>query len=176
MKIISNVTLKASRGKATIARANDVFAGCVDSDFENWGTDRKEKDAPETELAVCELTEDGTFAQIFSKPEEMCLTQGQIVEFCRSHKDQLQKDWYAFFLFKVGDEVFVANVYFVDRGRLGAGVFRFSHGHAWRAEHRRRIVIPQLALDSFAIETLAPGHSDALPAELTINGIKYIKA
>ena len=76
----------------------------------------------------------------------MCLTQAQIVEFCRTEKDKLSQDWYTFFLFKVGGEFFVAFVYFVVGGQLRVGSYRFSRDGVWNAEYRHRIVVPQLTL------------------------------
>lgn len=176
MKQIDKIRLAASKGKETIARADDVFEAYIDPDFEEWETDKKGAEAEEQDIAVCEMTKDGTFAQIFSDPERMAMTQGQIVQFCRNHKDMLRKDGCAtLFLFKSGADFFVAYVRFDVRERLGAFAYRFSVGDVWSAERRCRFVIPQLALDSVSPDPLIPGPSDALPEILTVNGTAYRK-
>src|SRR4051812_34760854 len=125
MKHIHTITLSATKGTQTIARADEVFS-YIDSDFDNWVTDKKGDKTEEMELAVCELTKDMTFKQIFSKPEEMCLSQAQIIEFCQNHKDKLKQDVYStFFLFKVGSEFFVASVFVRSGAHLEVYVRRF---------------------------------------------------
>jgi hypothetical protein len=76
---------------------------------------------------------------------KLVMTQSQIIQFVQKHRKWLRTDGYAtFFLFKVGDEFFVADVFFNDDGRLEVYVYRFSDDDVWRAEVRHRIVIPQL--------------------------------
>lgn len=162
MKKLNTITLSETKGNKTIARADDLFTW-IDSDFENWGTDKKEKKTESIELAVCEITSDATFAHLFTKPEEMSLTQSQIIEFCTNHKDKLRADGYAtFFLFKVGTEYFVADVDIRSGGLLHAYVRRFSRARVWRAGFRHRIVIPQLALKTLDLDPQTLGTFVAL--------------
>lgn len=163
-----NITLPETTGTQTIAQATDVFY-YIDSDFKAWGTDKKGTENKPLEVTVCELTENMTFAQMFPKIEEMTLTQEQIIEFCKTHKDKLQKDWYTFFLFKVGEEFFVADVY-VDPGGLDVYVSRFSRDNVWVAENRHRIVLPQLALKHVDPVTLR--NSDSVSLESAIQMVK----
>lgn len=149
MKQIEKIKLGATKGNKTIARANDVFTGYIDNDFKKWNTDIIGKNTIEMEMVVCELTEDATFKQMFTKPEEMVMTQGQIIEFCTDQREKLQKGEYAtLFLFKVSDEFFVAHVYVRSDGQLGADVYRFSRERVWGAEYGHRLVLPQLSLES----------------------------
>ena len=77
----------------------------------------------------------------------LCLTQPQIIHFVEKHKKWLRTDGYGtFFLFKVGEELFVAYVYFDGYGRLKVFVYRFSFDYVWYAGCGHRVVVPQLAL------------------------------
>lgn len=175
-KLEENIVLKATSGRETIARADDVFIGYIDSDFEKWNLDKKGGKTEETKIAVLEMTQDGTFEQIFGSisndKDSLCLTQNQIIEFMRSHKDKLNKDWYTFFLFKEGNDFFVAGVRFCGDG-LYVRVYRLSRGCVWLAEGGRRVVVPQLALKNSEADTLTPSPSVPLPEILIINGVKY---
>lgn len=188
MKILNqNIKIPAC-SKDTIARADDVFTGWIDSDFIKWGTDVKSPKTEETELAVLEMDKNGTFKDMFGSISEwsashatskdydsMCLTQAQIIAFMKEHKDKLRTDGYStFFLFKVNSEVFVARVRLDSGERPDALVHRFSDNGVWYAKFRHRLVVPQLALgNSGAAER--PSDTLTLPAELTINGVVYIK-
>lgn len=169
MKTLHTITLEKTTGKKTIANAINVFTSYIDSDFKNWGTDKKGEKTKEMNLAVCELTENMTFAQMFPKPEEMSLSQEQIVDFCVNHKDKLRQDGYAtFFLFKVDSEFFVAIVHVLSDG-LNVHVRRLSLGHVWIAECRYRLVFPQLTLENLD-QTLSP--SESLTLESAIKLVK----
>lgn len=178
MKHLQTITSVSAEKPRYIAEASDIFY-YIDSDFKNWGTDKDDNTPWHTTVEVKEITKDGTFAQIFTDPEKMCLSQGQILEFCRNHKKELRQDGYAtFFLFKALDEYFVAYVY-VYSGGLGVYVRRFSYDPVfWRAQCRRRIVIPQLK--SIPLETVALSSSDSLTLEKAIrickeNGLTVTK-
>lgn len=153
MKIIhKNIQIDATSGKETIANANDTFV-YIDSDFKNWNTSVHGTKTKAIELAVCELTENSIFAQMFTKPDEMALSQEQIIDFCKNHKDKLVQDWCTFFLFKVGNKFFVAGVC-VDPGGLFVNVHEFSRGRVWNAEVGDRFVLPQLSLDFLDSDSL----------------------
>lgn len=155
LKLISGgekIVLAPTDGKGTLAKAKDVFY-YIDSYFQSWGTDVVGKLTAETPVQVYEMIKDGTFAQIYGgfgeNLDRLCLTQAQIVVFCRDHRNWLRTDGYGtFFLFKVGVEFFVARVFVYSDGDLGAGVDRLSLGLVWGAGCRHRFVIPQLALES----------------------------
>lgn len=144
--LYTNLKIKECKND-TIARADDVFS-YIDSDFENWKLDVKQHKTEETEMAVLEMDKGGTFKDIFGKPtDDKCLTQAQIIEFVKTHKDKLRTEGYAtFFLFKVGNEFFGAVVYLSSDGSLEVLVHRFSDVRVCYAEYRGRVVVPQLAL------------------------------
>lgn len=129
--------------ESLIKDAKDLFSW-IDSDFENYGASEPQKITKKTELEVYELTENGTFKDIFKNPEQQCLTQGQILDFVKNHKDKLRTDGYAtFFLFKSNNNFFVAFLRF-GAGGLDARVHRFEGGHVWDAERRHRVVMPTM--------------------------------
>lgn len=175
-KKITTIEMPETVGKKVIATASDVFAW-IDSDFKDWNTQKNPLTGRHAQnLDVMELTKDSTFAQIFTDPENMRLTQEQIIEFCKNHKEDLSQ-WCTFFLFKANNEFFVARVD-VRGGGLDVDVYRFSHAYVWYAEFRRRFVIPQLTPSPLEFETL--GHSDSLTLESAIkickeNNLKVYK-
>jgi len=146
LRHLETLTLTPTKGKATLAKGKKVFTGWLDSDFKNWGTDVSGIDTDETKVDVHEMTRDGNCKTLFGSlgdPRKLCLTQGQIEEFCRSHLDSLRQEGYGtFFLFEVNSELFVALV-FVDVGRLVAYVDRFSYDCVWGAGGRHRLVVQQ---------------------------------
>ena len=154
VKLISGaetLVLDETDGKATIAKAKDTFPGYIDGDFKGWGCDVKSEPTKKTQVTVHELIKDGRFDQIFPGMSDdlnsLCLTQPQIIQFVQKHRKWLRTDGYGtFFLFKVGEEFFVARVYFDDGGQLEVHVSRLSRDRVWFAEGRHRVVVPQLAL------------------------------
>ena len=139
--------LDETDGKATIAKAEDTFPGYIDGDFKNYGCDVESEPTQKTKVSVHEMVKDGTFFQIFNSMSNdlnsLCLTQEQIIQFVKKHRKWLRTDGYAtLFLFKVGDEFFVAHVRFYSDGQLRARVYRFSYDRVWRASYRYRIVVP----------------------------------
>ncbi len=156
LKLISGaetLTLDPTDGTEVIAEAGSLFNGYLDSDFRNWKTNVKGNPTEAQNVQVHEMTKDGTFEQIYgglgTDLNALCLSQAQIIQFVKNHRKWLRTDGYGtFFLFKVGDEFFVAGVDVDSGGSLVAGVFRFSFGLVWGAGSRARFVVPQLALTS----------------------------
>lgn len=143
-----SIIIDAVDGSETLAQAKDVFTGYVDPDFKNYGTDRIGQATEKIPVNVYEMAKDATFAQAFSSLgnnlDRLCLSQHQIKQFCRQHRQWLRTDGYTtFFLFKENNEFFVASVRVESRG-LGAGVRRFGRGSVWGADARHRLVAPQL--------------------------------
>jgi len=145
LRHVETSTLAPTKGDVTLAEANNVFSW-LDGDFKNWGTDVPSEDTVKAEVDVYEMECDrnyGTLFGLLGDPRKLCLTQGQIVEFCRSHRDSLRQEGYGtFFLFKVKDVLFVANVSVVG-GRLEANVYRFDDDAVWHAGSRHRLVVQQ---------------------------------
>ncbi|MBP6974814.1 MAG: hypothetical protein KBB54_02615 [Candidatus Pacebacteria bacterium] len=156
LKLISGaetLTLGPTDGNEIIAEAGDLFKGYLDSDFVNWNTNVKGNPTEAQNVQVHEMTKDGTFEQIYgglgTDLNALCLTQAQIIGFVKKHRKWLREDGYGtFFLFKVGDDFFVADVRVSSDGTLYAFVHRFSYDYVWFAVYRHRFVVPQLALAS----------------------------
>ena len=145
------IIVSACDGQETIAEAGDIFTAGIDSDFARWGTNIPGQATGPTPASVYEQIENANFRKMFTSLgvdlDRLCWSQAQIKCFVRSHKKWLRSDgWVTFFLFKVGDEFFVAFVHVdaVDGPRVR--VDRFSCGRVWRAERRFRVVVPQLPL------------------------------
>jgi hypothetical protein len=154
LKLISGaetLTLDSTDGTEVIAEAGSLFNGHLDGDFRNWKTNVKGNPTEAQNVQVHEMTKDGTFEQIYgglgTDLNALCLNQAQIIGFVKKYRKWLREDGYGTsFLFKVGDEFFVAYVFVNSDGSLYAYVYRFSYDYVWHAEVRFRFVVPQQAL------------------------------
>ena len=152
LKLISGtetLTLDETDGTETIAKAKDTFNGYLDSDFRNWKLDVASQPTKEQKVSVHEMIEDGTFAKIYnglsSNLDSLCLTQAQIIGFVKKHRKWLRADGYGtFFLFKRGEDFFVACVFVLGDGSLRVFVDKLAYDYVWRAGYRHRVVVPQL--------------------------------
>lgn len=104
--------LDAVNGSVMLFGAKDVFAWS-DPDFENWGANEPGQATVETPIEVHEMVKDATFAQMFGELNadvgKLCLTQHQIENFARKHRNWLRTGGYGtFFLFKANGHFFVA--------------------------------------------------------------------
>ncbi|OIP55793.1 hypothetical protein COU24_00050 [Candidatus Kuenenbacteria bacterium CG10_big_fil_rev_8_21_14_0_10_39_14] len=158
LKLISGgerLILDACDGKRTIVTAKKFFAtGLLDPNFRKWGTNKTSKPTPETDVLVYEMERNATFAQIFSSLgddiNQLCFTQHQIINFIEKHSSWLRiKGDGIFFLFKVGDDFFIADVYLGGRG--GLYLYGYLHhfeddmvriAYVWDVIDRRRVVVP----------------------------------
>ena len=153
IKLISagkRVVIGATQGTETLASANDVFSS-ISSDFKNWGCDKVEPATPDVAVLVYEQIEDATYPKIFGSLNQnldrLTLTTPQIKNFVVNHaKDYLlDAEWTCFrFLFKVGSELFIADVRVLKDGNREVRVTRFLDESVRHAEYRHRIVVPQL--------------------------------
>ena len=134
-------------GSETMAGAKKVFTGYLDGDFKNWKTNQPSSATKAQPVMVYEMREDARFAEMFGSLgdlDKLIMTQSQIIKFCVDHRDKLRQEGYGtFFLFKVGEEFFVAHVHVAGR-KLFAFVFRFDSSFVWFADSRPRVVVPQL--------------------------------
>ena len=147
LKFLQLATLAPTSGSTTLAQAGDIFTGYLDPNFNNWGTSVAGVDTEVASVDIFEINQNGTYADLFGSfrvdRRSLCLTQGQIVEFCRTNPDLLRQDGYAtLFLFEVDDKLFVVFVCVVD-GQLEAYVNHFDHDDVWRAIFRHRLVVSQ---------------------------------
>lgn len=143
------IILPETDSKRTLAKAKDTFPGFLDSDFKNWGTDVVGEKSGEMPVSIYEIRQNATFSDMFtllsSDLDKLAMPQDKIIEFCENHQDHLREGGHAtFFLFKVGDKFFVANVNFENGGRLMANVNRFGSNFVWGGGFRRRVIVPQL--------------------------------
>ena len=145
LRHLESVTLAPTKGSVTLAEAEDVFTW-LDSDFKKWRTNVPGEDTDEALVDVHEMTHDGTHKTLFGSlgdPRQLALSQGQVVEFCRNHRDSLQLNNYGtFFLFEVNGKLFIANVC-VDVRRISAAVQSFYIDRVWNADQRHRLVVQQ---------------------------------
>ena len=156
LKLISagkRVVIGATAGTETLASTNDVFSS-VSPDFKNWGCDKAELATPDVAVEVYEQIEDADYPKIFGglgqSLDRLTLTTPQIKSFVVNHaKDYLlEAEWTCFrFLFKVSNELFIADVRVLSDGNRDVRVTRFLDGSIRHAEYRHRIVVPQLVAD-----------------------------
>lgn len=154
LKLISGgmrVGIGATNGTETLATAHDVFSS-ISPDFKNWGCDKAEQATPEVAVLVYEQSEDATYPKIFGSVDQnldhLVLTTPQIKNFVVNHaKDYLlEAEWTCFrFLFKMGNEFFVADVRVLSDGYRAVRVTRFLDGSVRHADYHHRIVVPQVA-------------------------------
>ncbi len=154
IKLISlgkHVVIDATNGTETLASANDVF-NYIDPAFKNLGGEQSEKETPEMTVDVYEQIKDATYPEIFGSVDQnlnhLVLTTSQIKSFIvnRAKDYLLEAEWTCFrFLFKVGNEFFIADVRVLSDGNRDVRVTRFLDGSVRHAEYRHRVVVPQLA-------------------------------
>ncbi|MCF7820442.1 MAG: hypothetical protein K9M44_03165 [Candidatus Pacebacteria bacterium] len=148
-RLFSNETIKvnATDGKVTIAQSAEVFESWLDPDFKNWNLDNFQASTKEMPVEAYEVVKDADFKTMLGSLNEdldkLCLTQSQIVDFCKNYKDRLNPNWGTFFLFKEGSRYFVAFVYVYSVG-LFVYVHHFEYAFVWLAGYAHRLVVPQL--------------------------------
>jgi hypothetical protein len=154
LKLISagkHVVIGATKGTETLASANDIFS-YISPDFKNWGCDKVEQATPEVAIEVYEQIKDAVYPKIFGSVSQdldrLVLTTPQIKNFVLNHaKDFIleAEEWTCFrFLFKVGNEFFVADVRILSDGNRAVRVSRFLDGSVRHAQYHHRIVVPRL--------------------------------
>jgi hypothetical protein len=177
-----NLIIPKTSGKKTISQKTKLFSW-IDPDFGNYGADEKGKPKPKTKCAIYELVENATFHEMFEElgdPENLCLTQEQIIEFVKKHKEELNQDgWANFFLFESNGQLFVADVCVDSGGELEVRVDRFEYSSVWHGDCPHRVVVPQLAgrshtrdleLDSLTLEL--DGKKYKVEGEIKLKEIK----
>lgn len=143
-----------------IKDATDIFS-YIDSDFSNLNVKDTEGTVKrEVPLDIYDLTEDKTFKQMFTDPENQWVTQEEVIDFCKNRKKELSS-WFTFFLLKSGNGLFVADVRVCSDG-LYVFVRLFEDDYAWLAEYAHRVVVPHLGSQSTNKDSFTPEHSDTL--------------
>lgn len=146
---VETLEIDETDGKATIAKAKNTFPGGIDPDFKENSCDVESEPTKKTQVSVHILIKNGNFVQIFSGINDdlnrLCFKQSQIIQFVQKHRKWIHR-YGTFFLFKVGDEFFVADVYLDNDGYPMVTRSSFSRALVWLAPYRLRIVTPQLSL------------------------------
>lgn len=125
LKLISGgrkIFVSATDGTETLAEATDVFSD-IKPDFNDMGLNRSSHPTKRQQIEVCRLVEDAGLLRIFTSLKKnldsLCLTQAQIKAICRDHHNELENGpakMPNLFLFKAGQEFFVAWIYRSDCG------------------------------------------------------------
>jgi len=139
------LALSPTDGQETLARVTAVFS-YIDSNFEHWNCNIVGPPTEETPVEIYEMVRDSSFQEMFGgfgvALDRLILTQAQIKQFVKRYPDWLKKDGNGtFFLFKVGNEFFVAAVYFFSDGRLGVRVRRLTLERVFRRQKGHRLMV-----------------------------------
>jgi len=143
------LVLAVCDGQQIIAAAVEVFKGGIDLNFRNWDLGKAGSATPETLVAVYEMKRiDVAFDEMFEwfgrDLSDLCLTEGQILDFVTSHRGWLREDGLAtLFLLEVEHEFFVVRL-FVSGSYLGVQVHRFADSYVWDARSHHRVVVPNI--------------------------------
>jgi hypothetical protein len=139
------LVLDPTDGLETLGQATDVFK-YIDSNFHRWRCSVAGPPTTDTPVRIYEMAKDCTFQDMFGGfgvgLDSLALTQAQIKQFAKHRSDWLKKGGNGtFFLFKIGNEFFVAAVYFFSDGYLGVRVRKLTLERVFRAQKRHRLVI-----------------------------------
>ena len=148
-----SLTLAPAKGTQTIATATNVFQGHINECFLLPSVNQSSSDTNATVLDVLDMTEDGDYKTLFASfwrdLFSICLSQGQIVNFCLTYPEYLRKNAYGtLFLFSVkcsnseGHELLVAEVR-VCAGRLHALLYPYRDKYVWDKRFSHRLVVPK---------------------------------
>lgn len=144
------ITIAPCDGSRCIGTQDAVF-GFIDPTYKGSDFNKRGQPTEAMKVDVHEMVKDATFAKMFGSlgaPDlnKLCLSQDQVVEFCKNHSKWLRSDGYAtFFLFKENENFFVARVR-VSSGGLRVGVDGLEDDGVWGAVCARRVVAPQLTV------------------------------
>lgn len=148
-RLSKGLTIPACDGTETLADAKNVFKGCIDRNFENWGTNKPGKATGEVTVDAHRMSSGASYAGIFgsfgSDMDKLCLTQHQIKAFCKKYNKWMSTESLStFFLFKVEERLFVASVHAYSGG-WDISASRFEHYGILRT-YTHRAVVPPLSL------------------------------
>ena len=154
LKLVSGedaLVLDPADGRETLGQATDVFR-YIDHNFERWNCNIVGPPTKQTAVQVYEMIRNSTFQELFggfgAALDSLALTQEQIKQFAKHHPDWLQEGGNGtFFLFKVGNEFFVAAAYFFSDGQIGVRLRRLTWAQLRRL---RRVDLHTRAHDEIA--------------------------
>lgn len=141
----TRLCLPATNGSKNIIRNGKIFEGHLDHDFHTWGMDFASQDTPEVEIIMRIPSVAGKFREIFyhrdKRPEELCLTQSQILSTIDHHPQLFsRKGRPHFFLTSKGERLIVIGVY-VNGDFWHTHIFDFDDSHLWRTDRKVRVFI-----------------------------------
>ncbi|MDB4984807.1 MAG: hypothetical protein JWM20_986 [Patescibacteria group bacterium] len=129
LKLISGeqeIIIDACDGTRSIADSEEIFTRFLDPSFKDAFFDKTGKETKEISLEISEITKMSTLQKIFHSleidPENLRLTQHQIINFCEKYPDKfLINGKPTLFLFKMGSSVCVASI---ARDSCGLRIYR----------------------------------------------------
>ena len=148
-RLSKGLTIPACDGTETLAEAKNVFKGCIDRNFENWGTNKPGVATGEVSVDAHRMSNGASYAGVFgsfgSDMDKLCFTQHQIKAFCKKYNKWMRTESLStFFLFKVENKFFGASVHAYSGG-WDICVSRFEHYGILRT-YTHRAVVPQLTV------------------------------
>ncbi len=144
-----NIVIDACDGSEILENAKDLFPQSNFSSFKRSHISNKPGKATEDiAVQVYEMQENITIAQMFCYSDadlnKLCLTQHQIITFCKKYPKWLQQYAYGtLFLLKSDEKFSFILVYTVSDG-MGVVVNRFENVCLWEVRGGLRVVVPQL--------------------------------
>lgn len=142
-----NIKIKALDGTRTIYGATDVF-GKISKYFEELN--QPGLATGEIVASVYEMIKDANFEEIFTgiaaNLDGMVMSQAQVIEFCREHRNWLCRNKASLFLIKKGVRRFVVYVNVNSDGLLSASFDYFIDEDRWCGENCHRIIVPKIIL------------------------------
>lgn len=147
---LQNLILDATDGTETFIKSRRLFDKYFDDDFISMGLDVPSHPTDIAKVSVYEMIEGGTFRQILESLsfdlDILCLTQGQILVFLKNHWSHLRThDERNVFLFKRGEDFFIAFVDMEDDGSMGIDfIDLFMAIKYWSLDEAFNVIVPQL--------------------------------
>ena len=135
-------------GTKTIASSEDVFDLCIGGNCLKEDFNIISKSTKKIQVSVSEVIKNSTLVHIFGcldknhDLDELCLTQHQISDFCRDHRDLLRGDTYGtLFLTKTGVNYYVLHVIMLGGG---LAIHRHHLGDStihWKSACLHRVIV-----------------------------------
>lgn len=151
LKLISGAQTLTLDGceDSPIFGATEIFGNCeICKRFEKKGCNVQGLSTGPTDIHVYEMIKYSNFENVYrtisKNLDSLCLTQGQIKNFCTKYRNWIQTEGEGtFFLSKSGEEFFVCVLYFSDnKDKLIVGCGTLL-GSVWGSGAHHRFVLPQ---------------------------------
>jgi hypothetical protein len=133
-------------GRDAIYEEDEVFS-YRDINFAVYDLNRPEKSTPKTVVQIKKISKSATASVIFeslsSNLDTLCLSQAQIIYFCRNYRSKLSLNGATIFLIKEYGRYFAVYVRYTSVG-LRVFVQHLEDNHIWHGEGGYYVVIPQI--------------------------------